>query len=122
MTLISGDVPTCDLRCARGEALARTIRIVTAGTPRPLAGLTVTVVVEDQGEDVARLVRGTPPSAVGGTITVDDSGGGVSFVVTTTVTAALTHAATWALWLQQPNATEADMVVSGRVHAERTAR
>jgi hypothetical protein len=120
--LISGDIPTCDLRCARGEALSRTIRIETGGTPRPLGGLTVTLVVEDQGEDVVRLVRGTPPSAIGGTITVDDAGGGVSFVITSTITAALSHAATWALWLQQSSTTEADMIVSGHLRTERTAR
>ncbi|MEU0940505.1 hypothetical protein [Embleya sp. NPDC005971] len=120
MTLTSGNVPRVDLACARGEAITRTIRIRTGGAPRPLASLDIQVVVEEHGGDVARLVRGG--TSTGGSITVDDTAGTVTFTIDGTITEALDYTATWALWFDQDNPDTADAIVHGSIQAEDTAR
>ncbi|MFE5332936.1 hypothetical protein ACFRCG_41790 [Embleya sp. NPDC056575] len=120
MTLTSGNVPRVDLACARGEAITRTIRIRTDGTPRPLTGVDVQVVVESHGTDAARLVRGG--TSTGGSISVDDAAGAVTFTVNATVTDALDYTATWALWLQLADATAADAIVHGSIQVEDVPR
>lgn len=120
MTLTSGNIPRVDLACARGEALTRTIRIRTDGTPRPLTGVDVQVVVESHGEDVARLVRGG--TTTGGSITVDDTAGAVTFTLDATVTAAIDYTARWALWLNEADTTAADAIVHGSIQVEEVAR
>ncbi|MGW1998136.1 hypothetical protein [Embleya sp. NPDC001921] len=119
MTLTSGNVPRVDLACARGEALTRTIRIRTGGAPRPLTDTDVLIVVESRGEDVARLIRGG--TSTGGTITVDDTAGSITFTLDTTVTGQLDYTARWALWLDQVDTTAADAIVHGSIQVEEVA-
>lgn len=120
MTLTSGSVQRVDLACARGEAITRTIRIRTGGAPRPLTGTDVRIIVENHGEDVAHLIRGG--TSTGGTITVDDAGGAITFTIDTTVTGALDYTARWALWLDQAATTAADAIVHGSIQVEEVAR